>query len=652
MSADAYPGVVLAVTSEGIVRTASAGLDAPLSIDGAVGRPLHTVLGLADDAAETGTLQLWLACVGGASAEMWRQARRDPPAAVTVGRTQVALDYGATLDGDEIREVVVFIRAQAERTRVTAGFAAVAVEIAADPRTMASFLQSASDLLMQCDAAAGRIATDREARTALHRLFRAVHTIKGEAQSVDQRSICDAAHAVEDVLAELRLRDRPVTGIELDRVERGLEGLRAAIAEVAAGAGSGGDAMTALHRRIRPQITRMQRCLERTLTRPRVRRYLIELHRMALEIVELAESAQLRGFAGSARGLATMLGGACLVTRVPRSTMAHVEQLLDHLDLALGLYQEIHLEVLACESGPELVLMLGRTRRHDDTDVADLAATLASHGVLAPARALERDHGVRAPLVPMALDDAPAMFAPASSELDAPKQSIAARLLRTAAEHAFALESATDVPAAARRIRSAISAAEGALDRAHLDDLAAPLASAGRTLAAQLGKQVSISVDAAGVSVPTAQRRAIEEMAIHAIRNAIDHGIELPEDRIAVCKPATARIAIRVDGDDQRVTIDITDDGRGIDLDLVCARAIEQELLTPGEAARATPEQLLALLFEPGFSTRTAVTMVSGRGVGMDAILSTARELGGDATITSSPGRGTRLRIDLSSPAR
>jgi chemotaxis protein histidine kinase CheA len=407
--------------------------------------------------------------------------------------------------------------------------------------------------------------------------------------------------------------------------------------------------MTAFHERVRPLLTRMQRCLERWLVRPRIRRYALELRRCAVELVELTDRVGFAAFGREARALVAILDGVCAMPRPPRSAMAQVEQLIDQLDIALAMYQQLHLEIASTEQATSIASTLVRARMCGADGVAGLARFLQEHGVVTLAHALAHDD-VRAELVPGAIADTAAMFAPVPADFDAPGRAFLEHLLREASAAAAEIERAPVLAAAVARTRGAIAAAAAAIHQTWLDDLGAPLASAARTLAADLGKQVAVDIDASGIAVAATQRRAIAEIAIHAVRNAIDHGIESPEQRTAAGKAAAGRIKVRIDGDDQRISVEIADDGRGIDLDAVCARAIASGRLSMNQAAKATEPELLALLFEPGFSTAPAVTMVSGRGVGMDVIRTLARQLDGDVAIASQVGRGTRLRIELASP--
>lgn len=169
-----------------------------------------------------------------------------------------------------------------------------------------------------------------------------------------------------------------------------------------------------------------------------------------------------------------------------------------------------------------------------------------------------------------------------------------------------------------------------------------------RDLAHDSGKEVELRIDGAAVEI---DRRILEQMRdplVHLLRNAVDHGIETPAERRQAHKPARARLAIEVvprDGD--KVELLVSDDGRGIDPQQVCARAVRDGLLAPEAAAALSTAQMLALVFESGVSTSAMLTDLSGRGLGLAIVREKAEKLGGSVAAEAAPGGGTRFRIVL-----
>ena len=167
-----------------------------------------------------------------------------------------------------------------------------------------------------------------------------------------------------------------------------------------------------------------------------------------------------------------------------------------------------------------------------------------------------------------------------------------------------------------------------------------------RDLSRQLGKRVTFEVSGEEIELDRTLLDEIGEPLIHLLRNAIDHGIEAPSERTAAGKPAEGRVALRARRERTSVAIEVTDDGRGIDRAGVLERA-RQEGLVDSAAATLSDDLLLRIVSRPGFSTAATVTDVSGRGMGMDAVASRVRALGGSVEVDSTPGQGTTFTLRL-----
>src|SRR5262249_29708674 len=140
---------------------------------------------------------------------------------------------------------------------------------------------------------------------------------------------------------------------------------------------------------------------------------------------------------------------------------------------------------------------------------------------------------------------------------------------------------------------------------------------------------------------------AIRDPLTHIVRNAIDHGIEPPAERLAKGKPAAGRLALHAYHEGGKVIVDISDDGAGIDKERVRAKAIQARLITPEQADRLDDREVVNLVFAPGFSTADRVTQFSGRGVGMDVVRTNVEKIGGSVTVESRPGTGTTVRMKI-----
>ncbi len=168
-----------------------------------------------------------------------------------------------------------------------------------------------------------------------------------------------------------------------------------------------------------------------------------------------------------------------------------------------------------------------------------------------------------------------------------------------------------------------------------------------RDLARELGKNVELRLEGEDTEIDKAVMEVISEPMVHLVRNAIDHGLETPEERLGRGKTAAGTIKLRALREGNKMVLEVEDDGRGIDVERVRQKAVSAGLVSAEEAKSMAEQQVLDFLFVSGFSTAVAVTKVSGRGVGMDAVRVAARSLGGSVKIITSPGAGTRVRIEL-----
>ncbi len=168
-----------------------------------------------------------------------------------------------------------------------------------------------------------------------------------------------------------------------------------------------------------------------------------------------------------------------------------------------------------------------------------------------------------------------------------------------------------------------------------------------RDLSVKLGKDIQLHIEGEDVEVDKSIVETIGDPLTHLIRNAVDHGIETPEERVAKGKPAHGTIWLRAFHQAGKVHISISDDGRGIDAKKVKERAVTRGLITPEQAREMGDQEAVRLIFHPGFSLTEKVSDVSGRGVGMDVVRSNIEKLSGTVSVDTTVGLGTQIDVRL-----
>jgi two-component system chemotaxis sensor kinase CheA len=168
-----------------------------------------------------------------------------------------------------------------------------------------------------------------------------------------------------------------------------------------------------------------------------------------------------------------------------------------------------------------------------------------------------------------------------------------------------------------------------------------------RDLARTCGRQVRLEMEGRETELDRSVLEAIKDPLTHLVRNAVDHGIEPPEARVAAGKVAEGVLKMRAYHEAGQVHLEISDDGAGINPQIIAAKAIERGLISQSQLTTMTPREILHLIFLPGFSTMTTVTNVSGRGVGMDVVKTRIEGIGGSVDVTSRLGKGSTFRLTI-----
>jgi len=344
--------------------------------------------------------------------------------------------------------------------------------------------------------------------------------------------------------------------------------------------------------------------------------------------------------------------------------------------------------LLACVDGLKKLLATIEATGTDDSAAGDVAAILASFGKkpspavpqAAPAKPVEAKPVPPSPpaqagsglaelhpaVVPPSVADAPSepeggaagasMLAEATVRIGVETidrlMALASELVLARNRIVQASESIEDAgyQAATRQLNLVTSELQEVVMRTRMQPISgvwSKLPRMVRDLARHLGKHCRIDLEGGDTELDKTLLEAVKAPLTHLARNAVDHGIEPPANRLAMGKPAEGRILLRASHEAGQVTVEMSDDGRGIDASKVRSKVASQRLAGADDLARMSDSQVMQFVFMPGFSTADRVTEVSGRGVGMDVVKTSIESMGGSIDLSSVMGKGTTVRLRL-----
>jgi len=278
----------------------------------------------------------------------------------------------------------------------------------------------------------------------------------------------------------------------------------------------------------------------------------------------------------------------------------------------------------------------------DDNHLIDALAP-GAEGAVAPAAATAADAATKASVAPRTIRLSVELLdrvMSTVSDMVLARNELARRLRES--------ENDVHVDGAFERLSSIIAEMRDAITRTRMqriENLFVGLPRMVRDLSAELGKQVLVDIEGGDVELDRELIEMIRDPLTHIIRNAVDHGIEKPADRLKSGKREIAILSVSARQSGNQILIDIHDDGRGIDGKKLVEKAISGGLVSKDDAAQLSPREQLALIFEAGLSTAKEVTAISGRGVGMDVVRSNIERIGGIVEVDSKPGEGTRMTL-------
>ena len=514
-----------------------------------------------------------------------------------------------------------------------------------DDELLNDFLAEASELIESLDADLIGLEASPNDRDVLNGVFRAFHTIKGGAGFLGLKALVDVCHRAEDLLNLARSDVRPLGAEDIDLVLRSIDEVKRMFGELAGG------------EELKPAPETLLAALEQAVDSP----------------AGAADSESARETAAEAQpapvdddpvlaSFEAMLVEARSenAEEAAAAKAAPVEDEFDALIDAIRAGDMDAVRELAPDAAPESGSEASETtaaRAEATSDAGAEARPAARVETLASGNAAARDpqDAQRTPAAPAA-GRVPPKPAEASLRIEAGRIDDVMNLvgeLVLVRNRLWSLRSrvrdedlnrtlssldlvTSDLQSSVMRLRmQPVSKVFGRFPRVVRD------------LARQLGKQVELETVGEGTELDKGMVECLADPLVHLVRNAVDHGIEPPDERERAGKPRTGRLVLSARQEGSHIFVGVRDDGGGLDPASIRQKAVERGLIDAHGALQLSDDDALQLLFSPGFSTRSEVTDVSGRGVGLDVVKSVIGRVNGTVEIRSEKGVGTEFQIRL-----
>jgi two-component system chemotaxis sensor kinase CheA len=497
------------------------------------------------------------------------------------------------------------------------------------------FVREGEEHVTELNNALLTLESDPADESAMDQIFRTAHTLKGNFGAMGFEDASDLAHAVEDLLDEMREGEISVTADRMDHIFAGIDEIEACLDEI--------EADGEVSRNVRPTIEDLRAVLDGA----------------EAASTDTQEEADGKNPEPSFDPADFEVEG----DRVVQATVEMTDSEMPGVD-AMFVLEDIQetFDVVAAEPDLEAIEDGEYEETFDlalATDQGDVATAIQANGDVESVTVQELETADSA-----AGADATADSGSSTSDSVGEIQSVRVDVDQLDELHGLVEQLVTTRIKLRRGVEDGDRRTEEELD--DLDKITSNLQDTVmdmrlvpmkkivgkfprlvRDLAREEDKQVDFTIEGDGVELDRTILTEISDPLMHILRNAVDHGIEPPEVREANGKDPTGSVTLRAERERDRVKIQVVDDGQGVDHDAVREKAVDKGILDPAEAEQRSDNEIAELIFHSGFSTTEEVTDVSGRGVGMDVVNDTVTRLDGTVSVESEEGEGTTVTLTL-----
>ncbi|MDD4928409.1 MAG: hybrid sensor histidine kinase/response regulator [Gallionella sp.] len=451
-----------------------------------------------------------------------------------------------------------------------------------------------------------------EQRQVLEGVFRAAHNIKGAARGVEVNDVSDIAHHLESIFAVLKRESRNPDGEVTDIVLEAMDAIRQAMAAFDAGRSFDKEGLIL-------RLEKVASLVEQPSAMP--------VTSVAEEGAGPADSAVINALPVHATQKTASSSMAPAVPPVERIAPTGADEDAESVNTSESARARPSAEVVRIsreklENLAAMMEALQVTKIEMDDHLASLQQLRNSvQALVVPHRASPPDAAAQK------------RSADAIAELDSSSARTHREMRSSCSRLGLLVESLQQNVRMMRQVPVA--------------SLLRPLSRQVRDIARELGKKINFEISGDEIEIDRMVLEGIRDPLIHLLRNALDHGIELPQQRLEDGKPAEGRLHISVLSEGSQVVLTVEDDGAGISAEKIADCARKKKLVVDAELASMGREEIMNLIFRPGFSSRDIITSMSGRGVGLDVVVANLRKLKGSVQLETEEGHGTRFILRL-----
>ncbi|WGI17825.1 chemotaxis protein CheA [Methanonatronarchaeum sp. AMET-Sl] len=505
-----------------------------------------------------------------------------------------------------------------------------------------SFVLEGKEMLTEINNALLKIEKDPENREAIDSVFRAAHTLKGNFGAMGFQGASDLSHAIEDLLDGVRSKEIEVTSKKMDSVFKGVDTIESMLNEIEESGETTIDPSPIIDD-IRSEIENSSTPSDNGETEVKDG-WLNEIEVFDGYYIEIElENLEMKGI--DAKLLFKSLDGLEVVKSNPPidevydgeydariefvcSIDTSIESIKDKLDNSSKVGEYIVKPVKEVLDNNEDEIEFGK-------DIKDLETTKPSVSSVSDGQSMEKIQSVRVDTDQI------------DSLMNRVKELVTTRIrIRQSIDSGETLKVEKELKEL-DKLSSKLQNIVMDIRLVPLKKVVSKFPRMVRDLANSEGKKIDLIIKGDDLELDRTVLNEIGDPLMHLLRNAVDHGIEPPEERIEAGKPEVGEIVLEGRQEQGKAVIEVKDDGQGLDADAIKEKALERGVVNESQVDDMSDNEIYELIFESGFSTSSEVTEVSGRGVGMDVVKNTISKLDGSIDISSDPGKGTNIKLSL-----